>query len=173
MKLFFSFILILLADFTWAKVDPPNYEFSLEVLERFAPGKKREEIEKDYKKSTIISNNGETIVKRYEITHIRYQFPIIVQFRNDTVLDSFARLPSYFLHDVFHQSLINRYGKQDRYQKLEEQAVYQWENAQNMQITYSGACTITCFPIFISYQVRNQDDHTSLLEQLRTSTLKF
>lgn len=173
MKIFSSIVLILLATSSYAKVDPPNYEFSLEVLELFSPGKKREEIEKQYTSSTTISDNGETIVKRYEIKHIRYNFPIVVQYQNDTVLDSYARLPSYFLHDVFHQSLINRYGKQDRYQKLEEQAVYQWLNAKNMHITYSGACTITCFPIFISYSVQERDGHTSLLEQLRTSTLKF
>ena len=172
MKIFLSFFLIFLAVPTWGKVDPPNYEFSLDVLETFAPTKTKEEIEKKYPTSKIIADNGDTLIKRYEVTHIRYKFPVIVQYQGDKVLDSYARLPSYFLHDVFHQSLINRYGKQDRYQKLEEQAVYQWTNAKNMKITYAGACTITCFPLFISYESRELGEHRSLLEQLRTSLQK-
>ena len=70
------------------------------------------------------------------------------QFFKDKVLDMYTRLPSYFLHDVFHQSLINRYGKQQKYELKDSTAVYRWDNTPNYTQIYSGACTVTCFPIF-------------------------
>jgi hypothetical protein len=82
---------------------------------------------------------------------------VIVQSQEGKILDMFAKLPSYFLHDVFHQSLINRFGKQDEYKKYGEEAIYKWTKSPLTHV-YSGACTITCFPIF--YTVFPTDQKT-------------
>ena len=150
--LIFILIILLLAScpIVLCKVDPPNYNFSLDRLNQFKPGNSKEEIEKENKKGEIIEQQGERAVIKYYITHLRYKFPIFVQFYQGKVLDYYARLPQYFLHDVFHQSLINRFGKQNKYFKKEESALYQWENKENMKIVYHAACTITCFPIYLS-----------------------
>jgi hypothetical protein len=81
---------------------------------------------------------------------LRYKFPVFVQVANGQVLDFFARLPAYFLHDVFHQSLINRYGKQDLYFKKDSNAIYIWNDEEGIRFTYSGGCTINCFPIYFA-----------------------
>jgi hypothetical protein len=85
--------------------------------------------------------------------HVRYVFPFWVQYEKGKSVDILARLPAYFLHNIFHQSLINRFGPQDKYLKKEEHAVYQWTNKKNFNITYSGACTITCFPVFMHMEI--------------------
>src|SRR5690606_27784375 len=134
------------------QIEPPNYNFSLDELKIFYPDSTLNEIEKKYQKTEVVFNTPPFLVKRYEITHIRYKFPVLVQYFEGKVLDFYARLPDYFLHNVFHQSLINRYGKQDEYLKVEEQALYRWNNKDGLKIVYSGGCTITCFPIFMTIQ---------------------
>lgn len=138
-----------------AEVTPPNYNFSLDKFDEFMPGKSLEDIEKTYSyKELMMNKNGYSIYKFY-VAHIRYKFAILVQFYNGKVIDFHARLPQYFLHDIFHQGLINRYKKQDQYYLSDEHAVYIWKNIQGNEHTYSGACTITCFPIY--YAVRKLD----------------
>ena len=51
---------------------------------------------------------------------------------------------------IFHQSLINRIGKQDKYLNTNEQSVYVWNNKNGNRHVYSGACTVTCFPLYYS-----------------------
>jgi len=143
-------ILLYLSVMVWAKVDPPNYDFSLDTLKDFYVGKTLDEVEKKYGKGDFIKDNKGVQTKRFYVSHIRYKFPVFVQIANGQVVDFLARLPSYFLHDVFHQSLINRYGKQDLYFKRESNAVYVWNEKENMKMTYAGACTITCFPIYFT-----------------------
>ncbi|MBL7663619.1 MAG: hypothetical protein JNM93_00685 [Bacteriovoracaceae bacterium] len=133
-----------------AKVDPPNYNFSLDELAIFNPGSSISEIEKKYGPGLIIEKKGEITIFRFFVSQLRYKFPVIVQAKSAEVLDFYATLPSYFLHDVFHQSLINRIGKQNQYLLRDEHAVYVWNNVKNLKHTYSAACTITCFPIFYS-----------------------
>ena len=87
---------------------------------------------------------------RFEISHRHYRFPLFVQVYDNKVVDFFASLPSYFLHDVFHQSLINRYGKQKTYTRKEKQAYYEWNTKKGLSHSYAGACSITCFPIYYS-----------------------
>lgn len=130
-----------------AKVDPPNYNFSLETLDDFFPEKKLEEIEKKYGKGELINDNGVLQKRKFQVAQIRYKFPVIVQSKDGVVLDFFAKLPSYFLHDIFLQSLVNRLGKQTTYKKTGEEAFYVWEK-EPLRHIYSAACTLTCFPIF-------------------------
>lgn len=146
----FAFILFFISSLSWAKVEPPNYDFSLDQFKDFMPGNKISTINKKYKFSEVVFKESAFVTYKYFIEHIRYRFPILVQTINGEVTDFYARLPYYFLHDIFHQSLINRYGAQDFYQKTEESAIYVWKNKKNLKHIYSGACTITCFPLFYS-----------------------
>jgi hypothetical protein len=137
------------------------------------PGKKLAEIIKTYKYKEVIFKSDQYITYKFYVAHIRYKFSILVQFNNGVVTDFHARLPQYFLHDIFHQSLINRLGPQDIYKKKEEQAIYIWKNKKNMRHHYTGACTITCFPIY--YAVKQLGNNTngefkSILERLESSS---
>ena len=130
-----------------AKVEAPNYNFSLDLLADFFPQKSRLDLEKKYGKPEVMSAKNSSETLKFYVAHIRYKFPVIVQVKDGKVLDFFARLPNYFLHDVFFQSIVNRLGKQNSYKKYGEEAVYIWEK-DSLKYVYSAACTITCFPIF-------------------------
>ena len=162
--------LLLLTNKVSSKVDPPNYDFSVDKFEVFMPGQSKAEIEKIYKDGELTFNSSGFQTYKYFVEHIRYKFPIFVQYFDNKVTDFHARLPAYFLHDIFHQSLINRLGPQDKYRKVEEQAVYIWKNKKNFRHVYSGGCSITCFPIY--YSVRFEDsskqaNYLPLLEKFK------
>ena len=106
-----------------AKVEAPNYNFSLETLADFFPEKKIDDIEKKYGKSEVMGDKNGIETLKFYVAHIRYKFPVIVQAKDGKILDFFAKLPSYFLHDIFFQSLVNRIGKQKDYRKVGEEAV--------------------------------------------------
>lgn len=148
-----------------AKVEAHNYNFSLDTLHEFLPGKKAEELEKKHGKSESMSKQRGIETKKFNVSHIRYKFPVIVQIKDGVILDFVARLPSYFLHDVFLQSLVNRMGKQKFYKKTGEEAFYTWDEGLNHHV-YSGSCTITCFPVF--YAVHPLIPvHTPILKQMK------
>lgn len=150
-----------------AKVEAPNYNFSLEALDIFYPGKKIEEIEGRYGKGELLNDARGIKTYKFYVAHIRYKFPVIVQLRENSVLDFFARLPNYFLHDVYFQSLVNRFGKQTSYKKVLEEAFYVWDKAPLKHI-YSAACTITCFPIFYTVHP-TEPDFKPLINQMKDS----
>jgi hypothetical protein len=127
----------------------PNYNFSLDSLKIFFPNNKLDDIEKKSGKGLLVKENGGFIIKKYFVSHIRYKFPVFVQYENNQSLDFFARLPTYFLHDIFHQSLINRYGPQNQFLKLENSSLYVWKNINGLKLIYNGSCTITCFPQYL------------------------
>jgi hypothetical protein len=155
-----------------AKVESPNYNFSLDTLADFFPEKKIDEIEKKYGKAEVMSTKNGTETQKYYVAHIRYKFPVIVQTKEGKVLDFFAKLPSYFLHDLFFQSLVNRMGKQNSYKKVGEEAVYQWEK-DNLKHVYSAACTITCFPIFYTvFPIQKPSGFKPLIEAMKESVQK-
>lgn len=133
---------------TLSKVKAPNYDFSMKKFDIFMPGAKIADIEKEYSYKKLVFKSTQFQTYKFFIEHIRYKFAILVQFNNGVVTDFHARLPQYFLHDIFHQSLINRLGKQDIYKKVEEQATYIWKSEKGLEHTYSGACTITCYTIY-------------------------
>lgn len=171
MKFQLSIIIIftLFTNFLYGKVDPPNYNFSLEELDAFMPGKALQEIEKKYKFKEVVFKDDTYITYKFFIEHIRYKFPILVQFQKGIVTDFHARLPQYFLHDIFHQSLINRLGSQDIYKKKEEQAIYIWKNKNNLRHYYAGGCSITCFPIFYAVKKLGNEtlgEYKSILQRL-------
>ena len=143
-----ALILLLLPLGLSAKVKAPNYDFSLDSLQVFMPGAKLEDIQTKFKKAVKLqkTDKGVSLYKVY-VEQIRYKFPVFFQTKESVIIDFYARLPAYFLHDIFHQSIINRFGKQDKYFKKEEAAVYIWNKKKNTYV-YSGGCTITCFPIY-------------------------
>ena len=142
--LFFS----LLCSVVHAKVDPPNYDFSTDSLAAFFPGQPLSALESAHGKGEVL-RDGQVRMLRFWVTQVRYKFPVVVQADNEKVLDMFATLPSYFLHDVFHQSLIKRWGKQQGYKRVDEEAYYRWQDGDKV-MHYSAACTITCFPLYFS-----------------------
>jgi hypothetical protein len=156
-----------------AKVEAPNYNFSIDTMMDFYPEKRLEDLEKKYGKPEAMSNHNGIVTMKFYVAHIRYKFPVLVQTRDGKVLDFFARLPNYFLHDVFFQSLINRIGKQNSYKKVGEEAVYRWEK-DSLKHVYSAACTITCFPIFYTvYPSVNQGGFKPLIETMKDAVPKF
>lgn len=155
-----------------AKVEAPNYNFSLDILADFFPQKNVDDLNKKYGKAEVMNEKNGIQTLKYYVAHIRYKFPVIVQVREGKVLDFFAKLPSYFLHDVFFQSLINRLGKQDYYKRVQEEAVYRW-NKNELTHVYSAACTITCFPIFYAVHTKEEGAYKPLMQTLKDSVPKF
>lgn len=156
MSFIFSFGALVAPGQSYAKVDPPNYDFSLDRLGPFMPGKSLQESLKEQAEVEVIRKEKGYEVRKIYIEHIRYKFPLLIQSKDGVITDFYARLPAYFLHNIFHQSLINRLGDQDIYKKLEEQAVYAWKNKKGNNHVYSGACTITCFPVYYTvFQVKD------------------
>lgn len=160
--------------------ETPNFNFELDQLQVFWPGRSREEIDQSLPENhpapeKLMGDLGDSLV-RYALFHERYSFPVYVQYKDGVATDFLARLPPYFLHDVFHQSLINRYGRQDRYFRKEEHAIYQWNNIeanQGVRLTYSGACTLTCFPLYLSVAAGNLADNVRSIPELLDSATRF
>lgn len=149
-----------------AKVEPPNYDFSLDALSEFFPDKALTALDSKQGKGELMSEDKTTKTHKYHVAHIRYKFPVIVQTNNGIVTDFFARLPNYFLHDLFFQSLVSKYGKQTTYKRVGEEAFYIWD-LKPLKHVYSAACTITCFPIF--YSVEKTGASTSILQKMQKS----
>ena len=173
MQKLFLFFLLSFSLNLHAEVKPANYDFSLESLKVFKPGSTREAFEKKYGKGVVWKEQNKTVVLKYYVAQIRYKFPVFVQIYDGKVVDFFARLPTYFLHDLFHQSIINRVGKQDKYFRIENNALYKWVNKKGIDYTYSGTCTITCFPIFYSEALSKppsgMNSYKPLVEQINSS----
>jgi hypothetical protein len=153
-----------------AKVEKPNYDFSLDTFNDFQPQKKIGDLNSKYGPALEMNALSKMKTQKFNITHIQYKFPILVQERDGVVHDFFARLPSYFLHDLFLQSLVNRLGKQNSYKRTGEEAYYTWE-VDKLRHVYSAACTITCFPIFYSVAPVETKEPT-LLEQMKQGNQK-
>jgi len=148
-KNFFIIIFVLWSSVLLGEVDPPNYDFSLDNLKVFFPGSTLEKIQEKYGKGEVSFDEGGAKIHKFYVSQIRYKFPVFVLIFKGQSLSFYARLPAYFLHDVFHQSLINRYGKQDEYNKVNSAAIYVWKNEGGTKFTYHGQCTINCFPVYL------------------------
>ena len=166
MKVICIFFIITLSTNLWSKVDPKNYDFSTDTLKDFFPGSLLEDLEKKYGKAEKMKPKANPQMLRFWVAQIRYKFPVIVQVENGKVIDMFARLPSYFLHDIFHQSLITRWGKQTLYKRVDEEAYYKWIS-DDFILHYSASCTITCFPIYFSAADNKNKNYSSLHDQLQ------
>ena len=119
----------------------------LKIFDNFFPASKLEALEKLYGKGEEGKSPNEGVVQR---KYTLRGSTILIQVKNGQVIDFYARFPTPLSHDAIHRSLIDRYGKQDSYFNINGSAVYVWENENNNSITYSGQCTLTCFPHYLS-----------------------
>ncbi len=151
MKYLCLVVTLLLGFSGFSKIDPPNYDFSLNQFEPFMPEQKYSDLVKVKGEGAHYSKSGRFHIKKYLFKNARYVFPLFVQVdtENDLIKGFYVRLPQYFLHNIFHQSLINKFGKQDKYNHVESVSMYRWEK-QGIKMIYSGTCTITCFPIYLT-----------------------
>lgn len=152
------FLLILSFGIARAEVTPPNYNFNFDDLNIFMPGNPKKAIEEKYPKGVVVKLSENMDTYKYQVRNERFVFPIFVQYKDDKVTDFYINLPTYFSHDIFHTSIIKRYGKQDLYKKIEEQAIYIWNKKAKFDHFYSGACTITCFPVFYAVSLKNLNE---------------
>ena len=152
-----TFIFLCLSVFVnvQAKVIPPNYNFSLDNFNQLMPGSNFGTIQEKFGTGELMSRRNSTNVFRVYVAHARYRFPVMIQVYNNKVIDFVANLPSYFIHDVFHQGLINRHGKQNQYKNIGEQSVYIWDDVDGNKHVYYGACAITCFPVYYAIMTNN------------------
>jgi hypothetical protein len=148
-----------------AKVEAPNYNFDLDILNEFFPGKPVGPLEAKFGTSEKMGKENGIETLKFQISHRSYKFPVIVQAREGIIEDFIARPPSYFLHDTFFQALVNRHGKQNTYKKTGEEAFYVWDKTP-LKHVYSAGCTITCFPIFYSV-LKSDSERTSLLQKMK------
>ncbi len=167
--------MLILSQNVSAAVDAKNYNFSLDQLKAFMPGEQLATLDATNKTKTYLYARGKYKVYKYYITQLRYKFPVMVQAtKKGQITDFHAKLPSYFLHNLFHQALINRLGKQNQYKLSDEHAVYVWNNVNNNQHIYSGGCSITCFPIYYSVKTNtlNADgNYHAIIKQLQNRHL--
>ncbi len=161
---FFSFT-------TSAEIVPPNYNFTLDQFNIFHPGQLLPKIKEKYGKGRIVFTQNEMTTYEFFVQHQRYNFPVFVQTYRKKVIDFYTPLPSYFLHNIFHQSLINRLGKQDSYKRSEHTAVYNWRNKKGFTYTYSGQCSFTCYPVYYHIVLQNPPEKfLSILQRLTNNT---
>ena len=136
--------------------------FSLEHFTLFFPSTPLGDIEKIHQKGEESKSINEGIIlKHYIVENVN----IWIQIKDEYVIDFYARLPTHFSHDYFHQFLIKRYGKQNSYFKQNRSAIYEWKDKNGDDIIYSGQCTLTCFPHYLSIVSRQESrEITNLLQ---------
>jgi hypothetical protein len=149
-----------------SKVIPPNYTFKIESFDDFYPEKDWSVVNSKYAGGARLKASYPELW-RITITETMYIIPILVQHGAGKISDFYAQLPSYFLHDVFHQSLISKLGMQQKYKRVDEEAVYEW-NLDGLTHVYSASCTITCFPIFYTV-FKTENKSQSIFERSRSS----
>ena len=161
----------------YAQVEPPNYNFSLDSLQIFYPPSQLAMVEEKHGAGELVQTLDEYKIYKFYISQIRYKFPVFVQVKNDNgqIQDFFARLPSYFLHDIFHRDLISKMGKQNKYHKKDNAAVYIWNDFEGEEIYYSASCTFTCFPMYLAAIAKREisdddgEEYRPLLKRLNIS----
>ncbi|MCB9060141.1 MAG: hypothetical protein H6622_01295 [Halobacteriovoraceae bacterium] len=168
----FCTTLLLYPGFLLGQVESPNYDFSLDQIKSILPDSKIEDVKKTFPDLELITDTKKKKVFKVKLKHQRYIIHAELNVVEDLVRDIFIRLPSYFLHDVFHQSLINRYGKQNFYKLKNEHAIYIWDKLEKYKIVYSSTCTIQCFPIYLAIISKNTDqlgEYISIFDEMNKS----
>lgn len=145
----YAILLIILSVSTKAKIVKPNKDFKLTQYSVFFPLKKFAAIPKEFKKSEIFLKKDEIKGVKYTIVKENYKIVIFIQVFQGTIIDFYLLLPSYFMHNIFHRELIKKYGKQDKYLKVERSGLYFW-NKPDFKMTYKAMCSLSCFPFYLS-----------------------
>jgi hypothetical protein len=150
MKLLFFLILI---NVTKAEIIPPNYGFTLSEVEFFFPSKSFQDAKKKFPNSPtqVLVDSGVNKLYFMRIKNSRYHLDIYTQVKEDTIVDTYIRMPQHFYHDQLLSDLQTKWKKQDNFYKKNQTAHYNWYNRDAMNILYEGSCTITCFPMFIEF----------------------
>ena len=173
----FKFLAIFLFLFlsvlqTKAQVTPPNYDFSLDQLAPFFPNNTLSDLQKKFGPGKILEEASGVKLYKFEVNQIRYKFTVLVQIYQEKTLDFYAKLPTHFLHNIFHQTLINKYGPQDEYYKQEKDAIYIWNKKTTHKHLYSGSCIITCFPRYYSV-IPKELTFRPIIEKIKTTKSEF
>lgn len=132
-----------------AEIKSPNYDFTLDALELFFPGKSLEQAQKTYPKYDLFEDKGEEKIVHFKVMRTGYLLDIYAQVKADKFTDIFVRMPQHFLHDLLLTDLQKRYKKQDHYIRKDLSALYVWKNRNGNNILYHGSCSLTCFPMFL------------------------
>jgi len=132
-----------------AEIKSPNYDFTLNTLELFFPGKSLEQAQKSHPKYDLFEDKGEEKILHFKVKKADYLLDIYAQVKADKFTDIFVRMPQYFLHDLLLADLQKRFKKQDHYIRKDLSALYVWKNRDGNNILYHGSCSLTCFPMFL------------------------
>ena len=166
LKLLTIFACLLLFDQPLkARNGAPNYNLVIESLSDFYPGKKLEDVEKAHGKGEITNDKGGVQTKKFLVSKNGLSFPVLVQFKDDVVIDFFVRFASSLPHNDFHKAFLKSLGPQSSYKPGNGDALYTWVKTP-LKHTYSAACTITCFPIFYAVQ-KIEPENPSILELMK------
>lgn len=155
-----------------AAITPPNYDFTLNSLETFLPGKSIEEVKKANPKFKTIEDNGDAKTYLFIIKKPNYKLDIYTQVKKDVITDLYVRLPQHFVHDILLKDLQTKWKKQDRFVRKDGSALYTWMNRDNFNILYHGTCSITCFPMFLEI-VSNEKSVRPLYNKLNEALPAF
>ena len=146
--LLISILVLTFADIH-AQTKTPNYDFTINSLELFFPGKSLEEVKKINPKFDIFEDKGEEKILRFKLNRAGYMLDVYTQVKGDKINDLYVRLPQHFLHDLILTDLQKRVKKQDDFVRKDLSALYVWKNRENNNIIYQGSCSLTCFPMFL------------------------
>jgi hypothetical protein len=126
-------------------------EFSLTELSPYLPGNLIDKGKPEIKKAVVLDKEGDK-----EILLLKYQLPKFylmtnLQIEKNEILDSYFRFPNNYSHDIILTLLQKKFGKQTKYYKKNNDALYWWLDkdfdGKTMDIIYHGSCSLSCFPL--------------------------
>lgn len=130
-------------------------EFKLSELNPYLPGNSIDKGKPELKKAVVLDKEGEK-----EILLFKYQLPKFylttnLQIEKNEILDSYFRFPNNYSHDIVLSLLQKQFGKQTKYYKKNNDALYWWLDkdfeGKTMDIIYHGSCSLSCFPMGIHF----------------------
>lgn len=137
--------------------DLAAYTLVIESLKNFSPGSAIKMIQEEYGKGREYFRDGDDSIYRFILPGKKFNVTLFVRFKGDVATALWASLPTHLQHHLFHQALIAKHGKQDRYFKKENSGVYIWERDKNTRLIYSGQCTLFCFPLYLAIFSKEQE----------------
>jgi len=169
----------LIPQFIFAKTSPAEQKsipgnsekkFITNILLQLEVGKTISENLTDpiYKKFQLLSQDKKSGNKQWlnSWNFKTFQYPIFLEtipMNGKDIISGYSlTFPSYFMHDFIHQELIQKFGQQTFYKRINNSGIYIWRNfkLQNteLKITYEANCSITCFPVFLSITEANKNN---------------
>ena len=147
---------------------PSTPTFSLEELNAYLPDQKFNAP----KKFTSLDKELEREIFIFQWNLSSFYVTAHVQTDKGMIQDSYFRFPNNFSHDTILTLLQKQFGKQNKFHKIPNNALYVWKDkdyqGKTMDIIYHGSCTMTCFPMgihFISKSARANPSFKSLYQK--------